>query len=116
MALTRGIYGSAAQAARTFVEDLLSNAFLAAIANRCLESYATTSTAIEIIYGAGFRTVIKRKAVTEIKSLKQIGVYLSLGKCDCNENIESLPLILPTDDLVDHAVLFAELYLSLIHL
>ena len=99
-------FGSTAQAARKLVESMHSNCYLVPIVNRKLESISSANVAVELVYGAGYRTLIKRRDGNEIKACKRIGVHLSFGTGDEDENIESLPILMPTDDLWLHAMKF----------
>jgi hypothetical protein len=108
----KGTYGSTAEAARKLVETLHSNCYLVPIVNRKLENTTTASVAVELVYGDGYRTLIKRRDGNEIKSYKQIGVHLSLGTGDADESIGSLPILMPTDNLWQHTMNFSDLCTS----
>lgn len=105
----KGTYGSTAEAARKLVETLHSNIYLVPIVNRKLETTSTANVAVELVYGDGYRTLIKRRDGNEIKAYKRIGVHLSLGTGDADESIGSLPILMPTDNLWQHTMNFSDL-------
>ena len=103
-------YGNAAKAARTLVETSHSNCYLTQILNRKLETTTNSNVAVELIYGSGYRTYVKRNEGPEIKSYKQIGIYLSLGTGAEDEQIEKLPILMPDDNLWHHVMNMHDLY------
>jgi hypothetical protein len=101
--ITEGVYGTAAHAARRFVEESPSNIFLAPILNRELEDSTVGTAAVELIYGDGYRTFVVRKDGPEPKSCRPVGIHLSIGHED-DEDPSKLPIIMPDDDFWHHVM------------
>jgi hypothetical protein len=98
------LYGTAGEAARTLVEESHSNIFLPAILNRVLDPTTIGTIALELVYGSGYRTFMKRKDGPEVKSYKQLGVCLKIGYGTEGEDVTKLPILMPDDDLYTHLV------------
>jgi hypothetical protein len=95
-------YGSVANSLRVLLEDSHSSCYLPYICNRVLEESTMSHVAIELIYGNGYRTFIKRKDGPELKSYKQIPVNLCIGAGAADEEVHKLPILMPDDDLYTH--------------
>lgn len=99
-------YGSVSNALRIMCEDSCSNCFLPYIVNRVLEETTIGTVAVELVYGNGFKTYIRRKDGLEVKSFKQLAVNLSIGSPNA-KNIEDMPILMPEDDLYFHVASYA---------
>lgn len=106
-------HGSVANAARLILEEKCGNLFLPFVCNRMLtETRKTADTAIELVYGDGYKTVIQRDREKKVKSnvhpSKRIFVHLRIGEMGTDRSVSSLAVLPPENDLFEHLAAHAK--------
>jgi len=93
--------GTVASATRSFLEESLSSYFLPYACNRVLEKKTRNSSGVELVYGEGYKTLVRRNNTNEVKSIKRVAVHLRIGTT-ANSDVSTMPVLSPTEDLYGH--------------
>ena len=102
LSISEGNAGTAASFARQILESRCRNVWLGSVCNRCGKD---VSTPVELIYGDGYRTIIRRKGAS-LKELRSLTVGLYLLPPNAHDNVHSALQILPDDKLFPHVCSF----------
>jgi len=93
-------HGSVSNALRVILEGVCGNCFLPKVCNRAFEENTVTTMAVELSYGNGYKTFVKRREPIP-RSTKRIGVFLCIGN-NTNDTTTNLAAMTPTDDLYSY--------------